>query len=548
MRALFGLFFLFLAAQSAFTQGFWERRADFPAQATEVSAAVIGEKIYVVCGLTAQGSSNSLLIYDPRIDSWTAGPPAPIPGGADHCNVAAAGGRLYVLGAIRVGSTFVDGNTYEYDPVTRIWQTVAQMNTPRGASGVAAIGSRIYVAGGLDPSRSVADFEVFDAQAKQWRRLPNMPTARDHLTAQAVNGKVYAIAGRAGSEFNVTEEFDPGTGSWTTRAPIPTARGGLASGVIGNRIQVFGGEGPSGSPEGTFAQNEEYDPVANAWRSLAPVPTPRHGFYGATLAGRIFAPAGGPKAGAFFSNMHEVFYLPPSEPPSISGGMRNAASFEEAFAPGSLVSIFGARLSLGEELAPEYPLPVRMNAVEVKVNGQPAPLIYVGPAQINFQLPFDLTTGALDVRVTNAGSECSTCASGTVIDSAPGIFTLSQSGQGQGAVLIAGAPLLAGPGGRPAAKGELIEIYCTGLGRVTAPPVPGEPAAGLVPTIGTAFATIGGVPAEVFYSGLTPGNVGLYQVNARVPLGSPAGPAVPVVIRMGESGRPSNTVTIAVAE
>jgi uncharacterized protein (TIGR03437 family) len=550
MRGFFApVFFVCLTTPFIYAQGLWERRANYPIEATEVSAATIGSRIYVVCGLTPTGSTNSLFIYDTRIDSWSAGPPVPIPSGADHCNVAAAGGRLYLLGAIRIGSSFVDGNTYEYDPAARNWQTVGRMNTPRGASGVAQIGTRIFVAGGLDGSRSVADFEVFDIETKQWTRLPNMPTARDHLTAQAVNGKFYAIAGRAGAEFNVNEEFDPASNTWTSRAPIPTARGGLASGAIGNRIQVLGGEGPSGTPQGTFPQNEEYDPATNSWRSLAPMPTPRHGLYGATLDGRIFIPSGGPRAGAFFSNVHEVFYLPPAEPPSIAaGGLRNAASFEEALAPGALISVFGARLGQGESVAGEYPLPTRMNAVEVRVDGRPAPLVYTNPGQINFQLPYDLPPGPLDVRVRNVDTECIACASTTLLDSAPGIFTQGQSGQGQGAILISGTGLLAGLGGRAARKGEVVEIYCTGLGRVNNPPALGQPATGEVRTVAVAGVTIGGTAAEVLYSGLAPGTVGLYQVNARIPTGTPVGVEVPVVVRMGESGRPSNTVTMAVSE
>jgi len=51
------------------------------------------------------------------------------------------------------------------------------------------------------------------------------------------------------------------------------------------------------------------------------------------------------------------------------------------------------------------------------------------------------------------------------------------------------------------------------------------------------------VPASVMFSGLAPGFVGLYQVNAQVPAGAPAGPSVPVVVSMG--GVDSNTVTIA---
>jgi len=62
------------------------------------------------------------------------------------------------------------------------------------------------------------------------------------LTAQAINGKVYAIGGRNGiTDLRANEEFDPATNSWRVRAGMPTARGGMGSGTLRNLIQVFGG-------------------------------------------------------------------------------------------------------------------------------------------------------------------------------------------------------------------------------------------------------------------------------------------------------------------
>ncbi len=519
---------LLLCAARAGAQGIWEPRADYPDFATEASAAAIGGRMYVVCGLTPRGSINSLHIYDARTDSWTQGAPAPLDGGGDHCNVAAAGGRLYLLDAIRIGSAFTDGNTYEYDPSTNRWQTVGRMNLPRAASGVAAIGTKIYVAGGLLGGISSAAFEVFDTVARTWAVLPDMPTARDHLTAQAAGGKFYAIAGRAAQEFTANEEYDPATNAWRARRPIPTRRGGPGSGTIGGRIQVFGGEGDSGTPEATYRQNEEYDPAADTWRALAPMITPRHGLYGATIDDRIFAPSGGPRAGAFFSPTLEVFYLPPAQPPTIEArGARNAASFEEGLAPGALASLFGERFSFGEQAAVRLPLPVRMNAVEVRVNDAPVPLIFVSARQVNFLIPPGAATGAARVAVSNAGSS-SAVFNVNLEDAAPGIFSLEESGRGQGAILIGNTATVAGPGARAARRGEAVEIYCTGLGR--------DP---------RVTVTIGGADAVVLFAGRAPGFEGLDQVNAVVPAGAATGAAAVVVVRAA-NGRSSNAVTMAV--
>jgi uncharacterized protein (TIGR03437 family) len=100
----------------------------------------------------------------------------------------------------------------------------------------------------------------------------------------------------------------------------------------------------------------------------------------------------------------------------------------------------------------------------------------------------------------------------------------------------------------PATAGTTyILIYCTGLGAVKDnQPATGAPASltAQAETATTPTVTIGGVTANVSFSGLAPGYVGLYQVNALVPAGVAAGSAVPVAISMGDVS--SNTVTIAV--
>jgi uncharacterized protein (TIGR03437 family) len=532
MRSVLVFVLLFpCGAQIATRPGVWETRAPLPIEATEVSSAALNGKIYTMCGITRSGNSDALFIYDPRTDAWSRGASIPIAGGADHCNVAAANGKIYLLGAIRIGSTFIDGNTYEYDPALNRWQTLASLGTPRGASGVAVVGARIYIAGGLTAAGSVSDFEMFDASAKLWFRLPGMPTRRDHLTAQAVNGKIYAIAGRSDRDLATNEEFDIATSTWRNRAPVPRARGGLASGVVEGRVIVFGGEGASGTPENTFRDTDEYNPATDTWTPLASLPTPRHGFYGATLDGRIFVPGGGPIAGANFSNAHEALYYVP-EPRARLDGIGNAASFGAELAPGTMASAFGADLSLGEQVATRLPLPSQMNGVRVRAGGRDMGLVFVSPNQINFAIPADLPTGPTSLELSNAGRTIGT-AQVELAQTAPAVFTLNSSGQGPGAVLIAGTGLLAqtSPGGRPVRRGEAIEIYCTGLGR--------EPVQAAV--------TIGGQIAEVLYAGRSGvGPEGLSQVNVRVPQSAPIGAEVQLVLQVG--GRISREVTIAVAQ
>jgi uncharacterized protein (TIGR03437 family) len=102
----------------------------------------------------------------------------------------------------------------------------------------------------------------------------------------------------------------------------------------------------------------------------------------------------------------------------------------------------------------------------------------------------------------------------------------------QAAVLHAGTGIIV-DGAHPAAAGEPVEIYGTGLG-IANPPVPAGTAAPLPPaqTGATPQVLMGSKRATLLFSGLTPGTAGLYQVNAMVPSGLPAG-RVPVVWQVG---------------
>ena len=128
---------------------------------------------------------------------------------------------------------------------------------------------------------------------------------------------------------------------------------------------------------------------------------------------------------------------------------------------------------------------------------------------------------------------------------APGIFATNGGGRGQGAILDENDRLVDST--NPATAGNtVVQIYCTGLGPVTNQPSTGAPSPGnpLAETTTQPTVLIGGAPAQVQFSGLSPESVGLYQVNALVPEGVAKGDAVPVLIAIG--GVQSNTVTIAV--
>ena len=81
-------------------------------------------------------------------------------------------------------------------------------------------------------------------------------------------------------------------------------------------IQVWGGEGPSGTPTGTYPQGHDYDPSTNTWNTIAGEPTPRHGTDAAVIGDAAYIPGGGPQTGNSVTDVNEVFAFVSSAPPT----------------------------------------------------------------------------------------------------------------------------------------------------------------------------------------------------------------------------------------
>jgi uncharacterized protein (TIGR03437 family) len=237
-------------------------------------------------------------------------------------------------------------------------------------------------------------------------------------------------------------------------------------------------------------------------------------------------------------------------------GVVNAASFAGGggVAPGSIASVFGVELAAGLLEADEVPLPTTLNGTTLRFGGSlAAPQFFQSPMQMNVQVPWELAGEEETTVHVEAGGETSNEIAVSLAAYSPGLFSMTQMGSGQGAILISGTGLLAaaenafpGAPSRPVRRGEFLEAYASGLGPVTNVPASGSAASTttLSHTTTEATATIGGEEATVSFAGLAPGFVGLYQVNIGVPESAPSGGAVELILTIG--GVDSNAVTIAV--
>jgi len=203
----------------------------------------------------------------------------------------------------------------------------------------------------------------------------------------------------------------------------------------------------------------------------------------------------------------------------------------QGLAPGSYISIYGVALSDATEVESTTSLPVALADVTVSFDGGglslPGHLHFVSPGQINVQIPWEFqgqssVTMHVITGIGAAGFLNSTNYTVPLAPVSPGIFAVLPNS---------------------VKRGDAIVIYMNGLGAVSNQPASGEPAPGppnLATTNATPTVTIGGVQAQVLFSGMTPGAVGLYQVNAIVPSNTPTGNQSLTVSVNGVTSQASN--------
>jgi uncharacterized protein (TIGR03437 family) len=309
---------------------------------------------------------------------------------------------------------------------------------------------------------------------------------------------------------------------------MPTGRSGIGAAAVNGELYVFGGELPR-----QFNEVEVYNPLTNAWQQLPPMPTPRHGLFAAVIDNKIYLPGGATNQGLAATTFHDVFTV-------NTATSASAASFTDKLASKAIVAAFGSGLATATQAAPSQPLPTDLAGTTVRVTDtagttRQAPLFFVSPLQINYQIPPETAPGFAIVTVTSSDGRTSTGAI-QILPAAPALFTFSQDGKGAAAALDAFTFTLP-PFNARRANGEanIIAFFGAGLG-ADATDVDGNVNASVQ-------ATIDGAPAVVQYAGRAPGFTGLNQLNVVLPVGITAGTHTVSVTR---SGVTSNIVTIAI--
>jgi uncharacterized protein (TIGR03437 family) len=226
-------------------------------------------------------------------------------------------------------------------------------------------------------------------------------------------------------------------------------------------------------------------------------------------------------------------------------GVKNAAGEtpQDAVAPGSIISIYGASLTDGVALGPESPLAQTLGGVTVRSAGRLLPLFFVSPEQINAQLPSDLPEGPQNLTVRWEGHS-EVAANFTVARNAPGLFGRPIDDRMFAAATHEdGSPISPDS---PAHKGEVVTILGTGFG----PYLQQAPDGFVLPeSVNFRLAdrielVIGDSSPEPLYAGAASGRVGVNAVRFRIGQELPSATSVELKVRI--NGRESNTVLLPV--
>ena len=227
----------------------------------------------------------------------------------------------------------------------------------------------------------------------------------------------------------------------------------------------------------------------------------------------------------------------PAERPLVNpGGTVNLTSYVPAFAPGSLITIFGRNLGTDATFA-DTPAPTVMGGTCVTMGDTTLPLLMTSTGQINAQIPPETAAGRYTLLVRSLDRKAVSLPQIIqVAKYAPAVFADPETKEA----------LVFRPDGRrvtkaqPAKRDEPLMMFATGLG-VTGPRVgagqaaPGSPLAETVDPVELYFGDVRYSQAEIIvdWAGLTPGFIGLYQINLRVPGSHMRGEALPVTLRIG---------------
>jgi N-acetylneuraminic acid mutarotase len=194
------------------------------------------------------------------------------------------------------------------------WKKAAPFPEPDEELYGVAVNGKLYVIGGWGDGKARGANYEYDPATDKWTKKKSMPRPAHHAALAAANGKIYVVGGfvvpektnipvgAAWEPIDDVWEYDPAADSWKSLAPLPGKRGAAVAVEVGGKIYVIGGattvEGSKDpfftffGPAQVLSTNEVYDPATNKWESRRPMAVPRNHAFAGAVDGKIYVIGG----------------------------------------------------------------------------------------------------------------------------------------------------------------------------------------------------------------------------------------------------------------
>jgi len=275
----------------------WSSGAPMPTALNWPATGQISGKIYVVGGYTGGPAAADNQIYNPVTNTWSTG--APIPNPTAQAAGAVVKGILYVFGGSNNGGGTVFNNVWAYNPKTNSWSSKSAMPTSRCSASAVVVNNVIYVIGGYNAGARLSTVEAYNPATNTWTEETGLLNGKTEMAAglfgnPTIGFTIVAADGfTSGGDTGDNEGYNPKTNTWSSLASDPTARNGVCSGVIGQKLYVSDGNNGGSGP---ISVNESFSLAKNTWKSLATMPNTLTDPGSAVYKGKLYCIGGGDSA------------------------------------------------------------------------------------------------------------------------------------------------------------------------------------------------------------------------------------------------------------
>lgn len=275
--------------------------------------------------------------------TWTVGAAAPsnYPTGV---TAAAIGTRIYVM-----GGNEPSGRAFCYESATDTWSEIAPIPTPCKYGAAAAVDGKIYHIGGLTVGGAgIATIYAYDPATNTWGTVFTMPTMRFGHNAVTVDNSIHIVSGSAATHYRYT----PSTNTFEALTSMPARRQYSAATVFNGGIYVVGGQPDTG----TYDKVERYDIASKVWETRPKLTYENYAFGAAAVSDRIIA-AGG------YSNRTRVQAIAPDGTVTQETPLANNGAGSTTVSIGNDVFVIGGDTT-----------PLRVQRTSVATAPPPSPL------------------------------------------------------------------------------------------------------------------------------------------------------------------------------